>query len=44
MHLHKVIQVDGTFVNHIPKKQRSQDGMKQITPDMVFKKILKTKK
>jgi ADP-heptose:LPS heptosyltransferase len=37
--LHHSIQKDGFFVNNIPKKQRTQDGMKLITVDEVFSKI-----
>jgi len=35
---HKVIQVDGSFVNVVPKKQRGSDGMALITIDQVFDK------
>ncbi|MCH9646135.1 MAG: glycosyltransferase family 9 protein [Proteobacteria bacterium] len=34
--LHRVIQVDGFFVNQKPKKLRSQEGMKLIKVDAVF--------
>ena len=37
--LHHSIQKDGFFVNNMPKKQRTQDGMKLITVDEVFSKI-----
>ena len=35
---HKVIQVDGSFVNVVPKKQRRSDGMDLICIDQVFDK------
>ena len=35
---HKVIQVDGSFVNVVPKKQRGSDGMALISIDQVFEK------
>ena len=35
---HKVIQVDGSFVNVAPKKQRGSDGMALISIDQVFEK------
>ena len=33
---HKVIQVDGSFVNIVPKKQRGSDGMALISIDQVL--------
>ena len=35
---HKVIQVDGSFVNIVPKKQRGSNGMALISIDQVFEK------
>jgi ADP-heptose:LPS heptosyltransferase len=35
--LHKVIQVDGKFVNFLPKKQRGQEGMELISTEVVLK-------
>ena len=35
---HKVIQVDGGFVNVVPKKQRGSDGMALISIDQVLEK------
>ena len=35
--LHKVIQVDGSFVNNVPKKKRSQKGIKLISVNCVYK-------
>ena len=35
---HKVIQVDGSFINVVPKKQRGPDGMALISKDEVFDK------
>ncbi len=34
--IHKVIQKDGGFVNDLPKKQRSQEGMRLIKVDDVY--------
>lgn len=38
LNFHKVIQVDGSFVNVLPKKQRGSDGMALISIDQVFEK------
>ncbi len=35
-HLHKIIQVDGDFINQKPKKLRGQQGMMLIDTDTVF--------
>ena len=40
--LHKLIQVDGSFVNNLPKKQRGQEGMVLISVDKVFDKVYKS--
>ena len=37
--LHKLIQVDGGFVNNLPKKQRGQEGMELIDVDKVFSEV-----
>jgi len=37
--LHEVIQVDGSIVNNVPKKQRGQEGMALISVDKVFNKV-----
>jgi ADP-heptose:LPS heptosyltransferase len=37
--LHKIIQVDGSFVNQKPKKLRSQQGMMLIDVDTVFNNV-----
>ena len=40
--LHKLIQVDGSFVNNLPKNQRGQEGMAvnrcvdKVFPDKVY--------
>ena len=39
--LHKIIQVDGGFVNQKPKKLRGQQGMSLIDVDLVFKNAKK---
>ena len=36
LHLHKIIQKNGFFVNKLPKKIRSQEGMKLISVENVF--------
>jgi len=38
-HLHKIIQVDGSFVNQNPKKLRSQKGMDLINVDSVLNNV-----
>ena len=38
--LHKPIQVDGSFVNNLPKKQRGQEGMTLIDVDKVFSEVV----
>tara|TARA_B110000008_G_scaffold174458_1_gene174101 strand:- start:8759 stop:9820 length:1062 start_codon:yes stop_codon:yes gene_type:complete len=42
--LHKVIQKDGYFENELPKKLRSQEGMKLIDVDNVFDEVFKSLK
>ena len=37
--IHKVIQVDGSIVNNVPKKQRGQEGMALISVDRVFDRV-----
>lgn len=39
LNLHKVIQRDGHFVNKLPKKLRSQEGMELIDVDNVFEAV-----
>ena len=38
--LHKLIQVDGSFVNNLPKKQRGQEGMELIDADQVLTEVV----
>ncbi len=38
--IHEVIQVDGNFVNNLPKKQRGQEGMELIDVDQVFTEVV----
>jgi ADP-heptose:LPS heptosyltransferase len=40
--LHKLIQVDGSFVNNLPKKQRGQEGMELIDVNRVFTKVVES--
>jgi len=40
--LHKLIQVDGSFVNNLPKKQRGQEGMELIDANQVFIKVVES--
>lgn len=42
--LHRVIQKDGFFVNNLPKKLRSQEGMQLIGVDIVFNTIIESLK
>ena len=37
--LHRVIQANGEFVNYLPKKQRSQEGMQIISKDAVVNAV-----
>lgn len=42
LNLHEVIQVDGTHVNNVPKKQRGQEGMALINVNQVFNEVIKS--
>ena len=43
-HRHRVVKIDGSFINNIPKKQRSQEAMSLISIDDTFEAFKNIKK